>query len=291
MPEAHPADRPRPDRTPAGARATWRAVRRSFERPLTKRLLFLHVPKCGGTSVRLALREAYTHPLFSGSRRHIFHVSPHRSRRAAEMSGRPLETFRDDLLRYHLSDDRIRLATGHFGWPDGLREHFPDVSVLTLLRDPVSHFLSGYYEAREERGQDADRKTRADLGEFVETDWAHRIGCRFVRTFAGPVEPGAALSPDVLELACRRLASVEVLGVLEDLGGLVDAFEARFGVRLAFPHANAGSLRARRNREPVDPELRARIEQVVRPNRLLYDFVIDELERRRSSARGAPADR
>ena len=249
---------------------------RRFARALDARIVFLHVPKCGGNSVRLALRDAYRGP-FSGGSRHRMHVSPEGSRRAAESLGVPVDAFRDALLRYHLAESKQRLFTGHFAWPEGLQGEFPDVSLVTLLRDPVAHFLSCYYDARE-RG-----RTDESLEVFLEGQHARRLGARFVRAFAGPaardVEGDAAQ-----EAARERLASVTVLGLLEDLPGFVADFERRFGVRLRLPHANAGRLRRRAEPEELTDSLRARIRERVAPNQALYDFATLEIARRRDAA-------
>ena len=252
-------------------------IRRGLRPPVDARLVFLHVPKCGGNSVRIALREAYRRPLASSQRR-FFHVSPRRSRRVAEWLDRPVEDRRDELLRYHLFDERVRLATGHFRWPAGLRRQFPEVAFATVLRDPVSHFLSAYFASRDE-GASGSEPT-ADLEGFLESAEAARIGARFVRTFAGPVEPGEAQRTEVLDRARRRLVSVELLGVLEDLPAFADEFERRFGARLRIPHANAGPSHSRG--EPVEA-IRARIVELVRPNQMLYDCAMKELARRREA--------
>jgi hypothetical protein len=259
------------------ARSKRLSVRRRLARPLRARLVFLHVPKCGGNSVRLALRDAYRGP-FSGGGRYRLHVGPGGSQKAAEALGVPVASFRDALLRYHLREGRQRLFTGHFDWPEGLREEFPDVSLLTLLRHPNAHFLSSYYDAREAG------RTQEGLAAFLEGPDAVRIGRRFVQAFAGPLEASELGGPRALDIARRNLASVTVLGVLEDLPGFAADFRRRFGARLRIPHANAGQLRQRAAREELTDALRARIALCVAPNQALYDFAWLEITRRRRAA-------
>jgi len=235
------------------------------------------VPKCGGNSIRIALREAYNLPL-SDSRRRFFHVSPRRSRSAAEAAGRPVAELRDEQLRTHLADARVRLFTGHFHWPPGLRDSFPDVSVVILLRDPVSRFLSAYYDGRG-GSAGAAAGTRGTLDDYLDSERARRNGATYARIFAW-ADPGHALDPAVLDLARRRLSGVEVIGVLEDLPSFVAAFEARFGARLIIPRANVGGRRRLREKAEITAPVVERIAELVRPDQVLYDFVQSEIARR-----------
>jgi len=255
-----------------------RALQRGLHRPLDERLLFLHVPKCGGNSIRIALSEAYNWPLFN-SRRRFFNVHPERTRRLAARAGRPVDELRDELLRYHLSDGRIRLATGHLHWPAGFREQFPDVSIVTVLRDPVSRFLSHYYGAREGRGPRASH-TRLSLEAFLDGPQARRAGRTYLRYFGGDRD-----EPDALDQARRRLADVDVLGILEDLPAFAQAFRARLGAPLLIPHANAGALRRERADEELTEALDARIREIVEADQILYDFVGTEVARRAGAPR------
>lgn len=250
-----------------------------LHRPVRERAVFLHVPKCGGTSIRVALRDAYSWP-FSGSRRDFFHLSPHRSEDAAKIVGQPVTVLRDALLRYHLSKERIRLATGHFRWPHGLREAFPDVALITVLRDPVSHFLSSYYFRRDERGPRQRKRIAMDLDAFLESKSARDLGAMFVRFLLGPIDPEDPADAGVIAEAASHLASVDVIGVLEDLPGFGIAFQRRFGAPLRIPRANAGRLRSEGEGREITEDHVARIRELVRPNQVLYEVALSEIRRR-----------
>jgi hypothetical protein len=104
-----------------------------------------------------------------------------------------------------------------------------------------------------------------------------------VQAFAGPAT--REFEGETAQQAAReRLASVTVLGLLEDLPGFVADFSNRFGVRLRLLHANAGRLRQRAERAELTDSLRAKIEERVAPNQALYDFAALEIARRRDAA-------
>ncbi|HVH20336.1 MAG TPA: hypothetical protein VNF72_18735, partial [Myxococcota bacterium] len=77
-----------------------------------------------------------------------------------------------------------------------------------------------------------------------------------MRAFSGPLEPQEVEKPHAIEAACSRLATVAAIGLLEDLPGFVDDFRQRFRVRLRLPHATAGTLRQRAEREELTDALR-----------------------------------
>lgn len=258
-----------------------RAFRRGMRRPLEQRLLFLHVAKCGGTSLRRALRDLHRHPL-SGRRRHTFELKARESREVAEQLGRPVDELREELLRYHLCAG-ARFAAGHFAWPEGLREQFPDLCIVTLLRDPVSRFLSAYFAARAGSAPPAAARKSPSLEAFLDSEDAGCLAASFVRTFAGPTAADAR-SAEALALAKRHLASVDVLGVLEDLPSFAAAFERRFATRLQIPRANVGVLRRDREEHEVSAAVRERIRDLAGPDQQLYDFALGELALRARSS-------
>ena len=190
---------------------------------------------------------------------------------AAEQLGIPVAELRDALLQYHLSNGRVRLVSGHFRWRPELREQFPDVVFLTLLREPVAHFLSSYFFQREERGQ--RNPITEDLATHLQSERALSAATRFVTFFGGADTPAGAVAPAAIARARHELARLDLVGVLEDLPAFTAAYERRFDRALHIPHAHRGNLRPKAEREEVTPELRARIEELVAPNRAVYDFV------------------
>ena len=250
--------------------STWRRWQAGLRKAPSTRACFLHVPKCGGTSITRALEAVHAPALRGGERAH-FHLVPRRSDRAAEQLGIPVAELRDALLQYHLSNGRVRLVSGHFRWRPELREQFPDVVFLTLLREPVAHFLSSYFFQREERGQ--RNPITEDLATHLQSERALSAATRFVTFFGGADTPAGAVAPAAIARARHELARLDLVGVLEDLPAFTAAYERRFDRALHIPHAHRGNLRPKAEREEVTPELRARIEELVAPNRAVYDFV------------------
>jgi hypothetical protein len=155
-----------------------------------------------------------------------------------------------------------------------------DVALITLLRDPVSHFLSSYYFQREERGQRQRKRVTVDLDTFLESRGAREVGTLFVRYLLGPIEPQDPADAGVIGAAASHLESVDVIGVLEDLPGFSIAFQRRFGAPLRIPRANAGRLRREHEDREISEDHVSRIRELVRPNQALYDVALSEIRRR-----------
>ena len=125
------------------------------------------------------------------------------------------------------------------------------------------------------------RRLTDDLDTFLESERALAIGSTFVRYLTGPNDCEVARDEQTIGVAARHLASVEVLGVLEDLPGFSAAFPERYTEALLIPRANAGRLRLGLERDEVTVAQRARIRDLVLPNQALYDVALAEIRRRR----------
>ena len=88
------------------------------------KILFLHLPKTAGTSLRHALQEAY------GAEA----VSPH-------VNACFLQNSNLELL------NRFTFICGHLSFSDAHRL-FPDAAIMTVVRNPIERCLSWYWYAR-----------------------------------------------------------------------------------------------------------------------------------------------
>ena len=206
--------------------------------------LFLHLPKCGGTSVAEALYA--TVPLWA----RITVLDAEATRRAAAIlhSGvddpllghedleRGAETFR---LREEIMLTQMAwgspLIHGHVLWSEAMERHFgQSYRIVTLMRDPVERMISNYRMART-RGI-----APADFGAYLESPLARAHALVFLRYLSGVAHPAEADVPDLLALALARLARFDVIGFLDDLPGFAALYERRIGVRPRIGHYNVG---------------------------------------------------
>jgi len=117
---------------------------------IRRHVVFLHVPKTGGTAVRNALARALT------DHRRLFDYGAQTAETSPEIRAHVYGTtppaVPDDFLD-RVDDGRPILLAGHFRgaryWP-----HFSAESFVTFLRDPVDRIFSEYNHLVRHRGLD-----------------------------------------------------------------------------------------------------------------------------------------
>jgi len=94
-----------------------------------KTLLFMHIPKCGGTTLRTILRSWF---------------EPTEAIAVSTESPQTITTFkqREDY-------DSIRLIYGHFKYSENIHDYIPDSSYFTLVRDPIERAISTYFYVKQ----------------------------------------------------------------------------------------------------------------------------------------------
>lgn len=204
--------------------------------------VFMHVPKCGGTSVSEALYA--TVPLH----RKIGILDSPSIRRALAIQhadrddlsfhdegphAEEISAFRESLLLMHMCH-RATLIHGHFLFSERAWRHFGQTyRYVTILRDPVARTISNYR---------MDKRTGAFAGDFddyLASDYGRRQALHKLRYFSGMATVAPGQEPEAMERALRNMARFSLIGFLDDLPGFARGFAALFGVRPWIPHYNA----------------------------------------------------
>ena len=220
-------------------------------------LVYIHVPKCGGSSFGAALRLRYvlsqsTIPLGLGDPRldgmaHILSDYDHR-----------------DIVLQCLLQRRVRCIAGHVRYDPRLHAS-SGYQYVTLLRDPVARFVSHYHYLQRRH---PDPARAATLAAFVETEEARHIASQYLFYFARETGPSCRNLPAALRRAQQNLARFALIGDLADPTGFARGLRQLTGLPLPVLH---------RNRAPVPKELtgelRRRIEALTAADRAIYHAV------------------
>lgn len=253
------------------ARDARSAVTQSVTGALDRPIFFLHIEKCGGTAVDEAIRRAYR-TLDVTSYENLIKLDSGAAYRASQALGRPTWEYREELARYYFESESTRFITGHFQVSEPLLTDYRDrFAFLTILREPVSKFLSHYFFNRYK--DDDHGRIEVGLADYLDTDRARDICTDYVQLLTGTGDAPAedAHSAERLEQARRTLDKFALVGVLEDLPMFIHAFEDKFGAELDVMSRNRNPASKNQRRQELTPELEERIREMNAPNIAIYE--------------------
>jgi hypothetical protein len=234
----------------------------AFRRRMRDRLVFLHIPRCGGSSLRTAMGAHFR-------RRERARLSPEAVRLVTDFSNETPKRAREAIFLYLMAQGDYRFLAGHFFFSEAGYEYAKGTwKHVTMFRDPVDRWFSSYYAKRDRTGDKP--RTELTLEEFVETDLAGKMGRAFVRKFCGDLDPAADLEAAIAR-AKENLAKVDLIGFLEEMPAFLDRYEALFGVRPRVPHVNRS--RHGKERDAVPEGVRAEVERLCAPDREIVAHV------------------
>ncbi|QHQ36411.1 sulfotransferase family 2 domain-containing protein [Algicella marina] len=205
--------------------------------------LFMHMPKCGGTSLSQALyatvpihrRVAVIDAPSTRRAAAIWHKGVDDPRRAHEDLPGGAHTFalREQLLLQHMAWGSW-LIHGHLLWSQKAQEHFGDTyKYVTLLRDPVARMVSNYRMAARAG------LVRGSFDAYLDGPLARNHARVYLRYLGGLAEVSDDTLDETLALALGRLQSFACVGFLDDIPGFRTAYRDQFGVDLRIGTANA----------------------------------------------------
>ena len=222
-------------------------------------LIFLHIPKTAGTSIRSLVEGVFAAP----TRVYLYEEPPGISLK--EFRGLPKE-----------AKEQIRLVFGHV--PYGVHEWLPQrARYITVLRDPVDRVVSLYYHNKTMPGNKRHQlivENNLSLEEFVFCGHALQTDNGMVRYISGVQGMRfGECSEDVLDMAYRNIENhFECVLTMENLQQGI----AKLSEILGLPMRGVRKMnvnRARQQKESIDPLLVRKIEALNRFDRELYDWI------------------
>jgi hypothetical protein len=225
-----------------------------------EKVLFDHLPKCGGTTVMRFLFRHYPNRL-------IFH----------SCSLTPLESVEKLSRQSENQRHSYSLITGH------LVRHlikFIDPSCLriTLLRDPIERLTSHYFYARSSPHHYLHEKIHSHqmtLKDYVTSDLSEELRNWYTTYFSGLSIDQAEANPDrsVAAALDTLTTSYDIVGTLESFGVFIESLRKRARLWHSYP----GSIHNPTPNRPLKSNLPpAAIEAIQATNRLdlaLYSAV------------------
>lgn len=249
------------------------------------RIVFHHIPKCGGSSLVRGLVLTYYPSLFLRSGKGAFSGALN-----AEAAGASCEIFgldpflmRRSMLAYELARGKSPLLYGHYPFSSALFDRFRDTwAFVTLLRHPVDRWYSEYFYNRYKDHQYAS--TTLDVEAYLDTAGGRSTARSFVNYFVEVADPCAPATVAEGEAALAAISKLDVVGCLEQLDRFRDRMKARFGRRPIFPHVNRSPAPTDVRRRPSpNSSVHKRLLQFLEADIYIYEQCARHCESRNAS--------
>lgn len=240
-------------------------------------VVFFHVMKCGGTSVRAGLsagalnrppRPEADHDARPWFESPIFELVGETAKAAAGGTDRDNWIFRDALLPYVLEAMQPALVLGHFRYRDRYASLAETSHFVTVLREPVDRIVSLWKYRRYKEGIDVPVSMSFD--EFLESRRWSREGHAYVETFCGNHDLDLR-SDEAIAATVENLRRFSVVGFTDRLDSFSKRASEVLDSTVTIPMYNLSPA-------PEDAEITAesmeRARVVCEPDRRVYEQVL-----------------
>lgn len=254
-----------------------------FQGSLKEKIFFLHIPKCGGSSLNRAIKSCYLNWNLADDR-HLTYLNANASFLAAPKSfslpefsldvpdNYPILKFRENILLYSMCHSDYFIG-GHFSYSQKAYQHFShEYAFITVLREPVSRFISAYFYNRYKPWE--DRKISHDITEYLDSDLGRAQGHEYVKYLRCPDQQEDYTSDQAIGQAIDNLHKFSIVSCLEHQDDLQRKFQERFKRALNIKTVNRGPKHNSR-KTLISNEIKEKIREICQPDLTIYQYVID----------------
>jgi len=222
-------------------------------------IVFLHIPKCGGSAVDTAIRDAYgvglggrVNPLAARSAAQLLLCLPY-----PQLFFTTYPRYQEFLLLFHI-ESGYQCVSGHLPVTRLVLEHASSThAFITVLRDPVERWMSHYIFNKLNFADELVLPSAGYAGpaeeelETVLDSWRGlQLGHMMTTMLTGRCPESAHIDAAVEE-AIRNLKDFRLVGFLDALPEFARRFESVFSVGLRFSHVNRTEDSARDKSEYI----------------------------------------
>ena len=234
------------------------------------KLCFIHIPKCGGTSINEGIRKSMGLRKYSWSYYKIDSVA---TQKKAKGDLEKLLEIRQSILIHKLSSRRYQYVTGHARCLSETRSQFDNEwTFLTILRDPVKRWLSQYFFNTSKKMDHF--KTDLPLQAYLQSEMGLQSGSSYIRFFTG--HPDLRCT-EAIEEAIDNLSKFDLVGILENMSSLLDSYEKLFGHELSIPMRNTNPMNKDQMQDQLSEDLLHQVREVCSPDQRVYDHFVGQI--------------
>jgi hypothetical protein len=240
---------------------------------LGERVVFHHLPKCGGTSIRKALRNSYpfSYAAYGSDPAYRTFETLHPDQTLDQLAVTVTE-FRQVQLLYFLYRD-FKCISGLCPFSNIAYSNFGNkYKFVTTIREPVSLMTSIY---NYDRYMSRDRwRTELPIEAYLETPRAARFGAIYSEFYSGLPPTSDPFAAEAIAAAKLNLLKFTVVGFVEDMAGFQRRLRSALNTRIRIGRHNVARTNAIERSKSLALELRQKIEDLSRVNIEIYDYVV-----------------
>ncbi len=226
-------------------------------------VVFLHVMKCGGTSVRDGVAKGVAGYRFGPE---VFELDGEIAKRAA--AGRDPDNwrFRDALLAYLIMAQHPQVVLGHFRYRDRYEPLHGEAHFVTVLRDPVERVVS-LYKYRKFKDT-VDVPVSMSFEDFIASPRWAKEGHAYVDIFRGRDDLDSR-SQEAIDAAVTNLRRFAVVGFTDRLDDFAESVGRLVEREVTIPLMNTSPAPAEAN--GISADVLARAREVCAPDIAVFE--------------------
>jgi hypothetical protein len=213
-----------------------------------RKILFDHLPKCGGSSLNAYLEAHYPR------------------RKTFSTRGSPMASVDEFKAFSRYKRHGYDLVKGHLAHK--LLDYInPECLKVTVFRDPVDRIISYYYYAKQSERHYLHSKileSRMNLEEFATSDLSDELRNWYTTHFSGLTVSDAARNPEesvakAVEVVLKRY---DIIGFLDDFTSFAETLRNQAKFRYEYQNKRVNVTQNRLSLDNISQSTRKKIEEV-----------------------------
>jgi hypothetical protein len=243
---------------------------------LNVKICFIHVAKCGGTSIVEAIKNKYRLRDRLLRKNKFVTVNASASTKGSDIVNESLWGYREKILAYYLSIGSNKFVAGHFPFSDlAFKSYQDEWKFISLLRNPVDRWFSHYFFNRYKKQEHF--KTNLSIDEYLETEDSKFIGQLYHHIFYGRYDHDMGNSDEAYLKAIGNIDKLTCVGVVEHMDKFCQEFNRQFGARLKIKQKNKNPLSSTDQLTRITDDVRRKVEKICEPDLKIYHYVLQKV--------------